>query len=66
MAVPKVPLSEYALSLDAACASLDLPRSTLDKLCARGDGPRAFKIGRRWYVRRADLHAWIDELARQK
>jgi len=56
IAAPALPLIEVALFLD-------LPVSTLNKLHTQGRGPRTFKIGRRLYVRQADLRAWLDELA---
>jgi predicted DNA-binding transcriptional regulator AlpA len=56
IAAPALPLIEVALFLD-------LPVSTLDKLRAQGRGPRTFKIGRRLYVRQADLRRWLDDLA---
>ena len=56
-------LAMPALSFGDAALFLDLPRSTLDKLHAQGKGPRYFKIGRRLYVRQADLRAWLDRMA---
>ena len=55
-AAPVLPIADVAMFLD-------LPLSTVDKLRAQGKGPRCFKIGRRLYVRQADLHAWLDQLA---
>lgn len=56
IAAPALPLMDVALFLD-------LPVSTLDALRARGTGPRCFKLGRRLYVRQADLRDWIDRIA---
>jgi predicted DNA-binding transcriptional regulator AlpA len=56
IAAPALPLADVALFLD-------LPLSTVDKLRATGDGPRCFKLGRRLYVRQADLRAWLDRMA---
>jgi hypothetical protein len=52
-----------ALPLADVCILCDVPLSTLDKLRAQGRGPRCFKIGRRLYVRQADLRDWFDRLA---
>ena len=56
IAAPVLPLADIALLLD-------LPLSTIDKLRAQGKGPKCFKIGRRLYVRQADLRAWLDTMA---
>ncbi len=56
LAAPALPWGELALVLD-------LPISTLDKLRAEGRGPRAFRIGRRLYVRQIDLRSWLDRMA---
>lgn len=56
IAAPALPLGDVSLFLD-------VPLSTLDMLRAKGQGPRTFKIGRRLYVRRADLVEWFDRLA---
>ena len=53
IAAPALPVADVALFLD-------LPLSTMDKLRAEGQGPRCFKLGRRLYVRRVDLHEWLD------
>jgi excisionase family DNA binding protein len=52
---PALPWAEVALLLD-------IPVSTIDKLRAQGRGPRTVKIGRRIYVRRSDLDAWLAAL----
>jgi len=41
---------------------LNIPLSTLKKLRARGHGPPCIKIGRRLFVRPADLDAWIKQM----
>ena len=56
-------LAAHALPLAEVALYLDLPQSTIDKLRARGDGPKTFRIGRRLYVRQSDLRAWLDTLA---
>jgi predicted DNA-binding transcriptional regulator AlpA len=56
LAVPAMPLADVALFLD-------LPLSTVDKLRAQGKGPKCFRLGRRLYVRQADLRAWLDKMA---
>lgn len=56
MALPAMPVADAALFLD-------LPLSTLDKLRATGKGPKCFRIGRRLYVRAADLRDWLDSMA---
>lgn len=56
IAAPALPLADVALFLD-------LPLSTIDKLRSQGKGPRTFTLGRRLYVRQADLRAWLDEMA---
>lgn len=56
IAAPALPLADISLFLD-------LPLSTLDKLRAQGQGPRCFRLGRRLYVRQADLRQWIDAMA---
>lgn len=56
IAAPVLPLADVAVFLD-------LPLSTIDKLRAQGKGPRCFRLGRRLYVRHADLCAWIDAMA---
>lgn len=53
---PALPLADVALFLD-------LPLSTLDKLRATGRGPRTFTLGRRLYVRQADIRQWLDQMA---
>ena len=56
IASPVLPWSDVALYLD-------LPTSTLDMLRAKGCGPKSFLLGRRIYVRQADLREWIDAMA---
>ncbi len=56
IAAPALPLADIALFLD-------LPLSTVDKLRAQGKGPKCFKLGRRLYVRQADLREWLDAMA---
>jgi predicted DNA-binding transcriptional regulator AlpA len=56
IASPALPIADVALFLD-------LPLSTIDKLCAQGRGPRRFTIGRRLYVRQSDLREWLDSMA---
>lgn len=56
IAAPALPVADVALFLD-------LPLSTVDKLRAQGKGPRTFRLGRRLYVRQADLRAWLDQMA---
>jgi hypothetical protein len=53
---PALPVADVALFLD-------LPLSTVDKLRAKGKGPKCFRLGRRLYVRHADLRAWLDAMA---
>ena len=52
-------LTTYALPLSDVSLYLDIPMSTLDKLRASGKGPPCFKLGRRLYVRQADLRLWL-------
>ena len=59
IAAPALPVADVALFLD-------LPLSTMDKLRAQGQGPRCFKLGRRLYVRRVDLHEWLDTMAQSE
>jgi len=59
IAAPALPLGDVALFLD-------LPLSTVEKLRAQGLGPKTFKLGRRLYVRQADLRAWIDRMAERE
>ncbi len=56
IAAPALPVADIALFLD-------LPLSTMDKLRATGKGPRMFRLGRRLYVRQADLRDWLDAMA---
>jgi hypothetical protein len=56
IAAPALPLADVALFLD-------LPLSTVDKLRAQGRGPKCFRLGRRLYVRQADLRGWLDRMA---
>lgn len=59
IAAPALPLADVALFLD-------LPLSTVDKLRAQGLGPRTFTLGRRLYVRQADLRSWLDRMAERE
>jgi hypothetical protein len=56
IAAPALPLADIALFLD-------LPLSTVDKLRAQGKGPKCFRLGRRLYVRHADLRTRLDVMA---
>lgn len=56
IAAPALPVADVALFLD-------LPLSTVDKLRAQGKGPKCFRLGRRLYVRQADLREWLDAMA---
>lgn len=56
IAAPALPLADIALFLY-------LPLSTVDKLRAKGKGPKCFKLGRRLYVRQSDLREWLDAMA---
>jgi hypothetical protein len=52
-----------ALPLGDVARVLNLPESSLQKIRAQGRGPKTFLIGRRLFVRQADLRAWLDALA---
>jgi hypothetical protein len=56
IAAPAMPVADAAMLLD-------LPLRTMDQLRAQGKGPRTFKIGRRLFVRQADLRDWLDQMA---
>lgn len=56
IAAPALPVADVALFLD-------LPLSTIDKLRAQGKGPKCFRLGRRLYVRQADLREWLDAMS---
>jgi predicted DNA-binding transcriptional regulator AlpA len=56
-------LAAHALPIGDVSLYLDVPMSTLDLLRAKGQGPKCFKIGRRLYVLKAELHAWLERLA---
>ena len=62
-AAPREVAGEYAIPVETFCAEHQIPRSTFDKLCSEGKGPRRFKVGRRLFVRRVDGNAWFDRLA---
>lgn len=55
MALPMLPLGEAA----AVCS---IPASTFEEFCRRADGPRKVKIGKRVYVRPADLLIWAEDI----
>ena len=55
LAAPALPVADVALFLD-------VPLSTVDKLRAKGKGPRTFRIGRRLYVHQTDLRAWLERM----
>jgi hypothetical protein len=57
------PLETYAQPPSKLAESIGLPAETLDALSRHGKGPPIFKIGRRWFCRRSDFHAWIDACA---
>lgn len=48
-----------ALRPDHAAAYLGIGRATLYKLCATGDGPPSYHVGRRRLFRRAALDRWM-------
>ncbi|MDQ2954902.1 MAG: helix-turn-helix domain-containing protein [Pseudomonadota bacterium] len=56
-------MAAHALPIADVALYLDVPMSTLDKLRAQGKGPKCFRLGRRLYVRQADLRAWLDQMA---
>jgi|HubBroStandDraft_6_1064221.scaffolds.fasta_scaffold424028_3 hypothetical protein len=60
------PLETYALPPRELAAAIGLPPETLDALCRHKKGPPLFKIGRRWFCRRSDFHAWLDDCASGK
>ena len=41
---------------------LDLPKPTIELLLGRGEGPRIFFLGRRRYVVKTELCAWIERM----
>lgn len=59
LGAPALPIADVALFLD-------VPLSTIDKLRAQGRGPHTFKIGRRLYVRQADMREWLDRMAQSE
>lgn len=75
MSVPDSPTTDHraladlavlpALPFSDVARVLDLPLSTLDKLRAKGSGPKTFLIGRRLFVRQSDLREWLDDLAKK-
>lgn len=56
IAAPALPLADIAVFLG-------LPLSTVDKLRSQGKGPKCFRLGRRLYVRQADMREWLDRMA---
>jgi hypothetical protein len=56
-------VTAHALPWSDVALYLDMPPSTLDLLRKQGKGPKAFNLGRRLYVLRVDLHAWLDGMA---
>lgn len=51
----------YKFEEAAEYCSVSIP--TLRALVNRGDGPDAFKIGRRWMFPKNSLDRWLEELA---
>jgi len=49
-----------SLSIAEASAWTGIPQTTLFRLWKEGDGPRSFKIGKRRFMLRDDLVAWLQ------
>jgi hypothetical protein len=52
------------LDMDDLSALLRIPIGTLRNWRVSGDGPPGFRVGKHVRYRRADVEAWIEELAR--
>jgi hypothetical protein len=51
---------EQLFTMEEAAAIIRCPVSTLRYWRGRGEGPPAFKIGRRVVYRETELRGWID------
>jgi hypothetical protein len=58
------PIDSPAQPLHAVAAELEIPKSTMALLRARGQGPHCFKLGRRLYVSKRAKDEWIATLER--
>lgn len=56
---------EPLMTLQDLADYLDVPVTTLYQWRHRGEGPRAFKLGRQVRYRREDIDRWLDERAEQ-
>ncbi len=54
----KAPEKNDVLDADEASAWLQIPKSTLYKLCTEGEIPAA-KVGRHWRFHRETLESWL-------
>jgi excisionase family DNA binding protein len=51
------------LGVDALARWLDVPERTVYMWRYRGDGPKAYKIGRHLRFRKSDIETWLAERA---
>ncbi|MFY9935187.1 MAG: helix-turn-helix domain-containing protein [Streptosporangiaceae bacterium] len=55
------PLTDRLLTTEEVCTFLGIDRRTLERMYAKGDGPRRKKVGGTWRWRQSWLDAWIDK-----
>jgi excisionase family DNA binding protein len=54
-------ITDRLLTTDEVCAFLGIDRRTLERIYAKGEGPKRKKVGGTWRWRQSWLDAWIDE-----
>jgi predicted DNA-binding transcriptional regulator AlpA len=59
--MPATRISDRMLTTEEVCTFLGIDRRSLERLYAKGKGPRRKKVGGMWRYRQAWLDAWIDE-----
>lgn len=53
-------ITDRLLTTDEVCAFLGIDRRTLERIYAKGEGPKRKKVGGTWRWRQSWLDAWID------
>jgi excisionase family DNA binding protein len=54
-------VTDRLLTTEEVCAFLGIDRRTLERIYAKGEGPKRKKVGGTWRWRQSWLDAWIDE-----
>lgn len=62
---PETPLPRVQYGFEETAKILDLPQSTLEQECRRGNGPLFYKVGRRKFTTMPLINDWLSKKIEQ-